>query len=50
MTSRIGIAFSSPGYTHPDDLLRDADRAMYRAKAAGKANYAVFDAKPRTAP
>ena len=28
----------------PRDLLRDADAAMYRAKAAGKARYAVFDA------
>ena len=39
----IGIALSSSGYEHPDDLLRDADLAMYRAKAGGKARYVVFD-------
>lgn len=45
ITASIGIAYSTRGYTHPDALLRDADRAMYRAKAAGKAGYAVFDAE-----
>lgn len=45
ITSSIGIAFSTRGYSHPDDLIRDADRAMYSAKAAGKARYAVFDDK-----
>ena len=39
----IGIALSSSGYEHPDDLLRDADLAMYRAKASGKSRYVVFD-------
>ncbi|MEO8561498.1 MAG: EAL domain-containing protein [bacterium] len=39
----IGIALSSSGYAHPDDLLRDADLAMYRAKSNGKARYEVFD-------
>ena len=42
-TTSIGIAFSSTGYDRPEDLLRDADTAMYRAKAAGKARYEVFD-------
>lgn len=41
----IGIAVSSTGYERPDDLLRDADAAMYRAKAAGKGRYEIFDAK-----
>lgn len=45
ITSSIGIAFSTRGYSHPDDLIRDADRAMYSAKAAGKSRYAVFDEK-----
>jgi diguanylate cyclase (GGDEF)-like protein/PAS domain S-box-containing protein len=39
----IGIALSSIGYDNPEDLLRDADTAMYRAKSLGKARYAVFD-------
>ena len=42
-TSSIGIALSSTGYTQPEDLLRDADTAMYRAKALGKACYSMFD-------
>jgi diguanylate cyclase (GGDEF)-like protein len=41
----IGIALSTTGYDHPDDLLRDADLAMYRAKANGKSRYEVFDQK-----
>ena len=31
------------GYATPADMLRDADIAMYKAKAAGKARYALFD-------
>jgi diguanylate cyclase (GGDEF)-like protein/PAS domain S-box-containing protein len=39
----IGVAFSSPAYKHPEEILRDADTAMYRAKAAGRGCYQVFD-------
>lgn len=42
-TVSIGIAFSGTGYGLPQELLRDADTAMYRAKSAGKACYQVFD-------
>jgi diguanylate cyclase (GGDEF)-like protein/PAS domain S-box-containing protein len=42
-TVSIGIAFSETGYDSPEDILRDADIAMYRAKANGKARYEVFD-------
>lgn len=42
-TASIGIVTNAPHYRHPDELLRDADTAMYRAKAAGKAGYVVFD-------
>ncbi len=42
-TASIGIALSSTGYEHPENILRDADTAMYRAKAQGKACYEVFD-------
>jgi diguanylate cyclase (GGDEF)-like protein/PAS domain S-box-containing protein len=44
-SASIGIAFSRTGYERSDDLLRDADIAMYRAKALGKARYEVFDAE-----
>jgi diguanylate cyclase (GGDEF)-like protein/PAS domain S-box-containing protein len=40
----IGIAESGPSYERPEELLRDADLALYRAKALGGARYAVFDA------
>jgi predicted signal transduction protein with EAL and GGDEF domain len=43
-TVSTGIAFSSSGYARPEDVLRDADTAMYQAKAAGKARHQVFDA------
>jgi diguanylate cyclase (GGDEF)-like protein/PAS domain S-box-containing protein len=43
-SASIGIAVSSPEYERPEDLLRDADTAMFRAKALGKASYVVFDA------
>ena len=39
----IGIALSSPNYEQPEHLLRDADIALYRAKALGKARYEMFD-------
>jgi diguanylate cyclase (GGDEF)-like protein/PAS domain S-box-containing protein len=42
-TASIGIALSSEAYGRSQDLLRDADIAMYRAKARGRARYQVFD-------
>ena len=39
----IGIALSTSGYERPEDVLRDADLALYRAKAAGRGRYALFD-------
>ncbi len=39
----IGIALSSRGYERPEDLLRDADIVMYRAKALGRSRHEVFD-------
>jgi diguanylate cyclase (GGDEF)-like protein/PAS domain S-box-containing protein len=44
-SASIGITFSKHGYDTPEAMLRDADIAMYRAKAAGKARYEVFDAE-----
>jgi diguanylate cyclase (GGDEF)-like protein/PAS domain S-box-containing protein len=43
-TVSTGIALSTTGYDRPEDVLRDADIAMYRAKAQGKARHEVFDA------
>ncbi len=40
----IGVAVSSPDHRSADDVVRDADLAMYRAKSAGGCRYAVFDA------
>jgi diguanylate cyclase (GGDEF)-like protein len=42
-TVSIGIAMSAYGYERAEDILRDADTAMYRAKEGGKARYEVFD-------
>ena len=42
-TASIGIALSTTGYDEPQDVLRDADIAMYRAKTRGKARHEVFD-------
>lgn len=39
----IGIAVSDSHYGTPEDLLRHADIAMYRAKEAGGAKHAIFD-------
>lgn len=41
----IGITFSTAGYEHPENVLRDADTAMYRAKEKGKARYEIFDSQ-----
>jgi PAS domain S-box-containing protein len=43
ITASVGIAASSQSYTSAGDVLRDADIAMYRAKAQGKARCEVFD-------
>jgi diguanylate cyclase (GGDEF)-like protein/PAS domain S-box-containing protein len=42
-TASIGIAESGLGYEQPEEMLRDADTAMYRAKAGGAARQQVFD-------
>ena len=48
VTASMGIVMSLEGYTHSEEILRDADIAMYRAKASGKARFATFDIKMRT--
>jgi diguanylate cyclase (GGDEF)-like protein len=39
----VGIALSTTGYDRAEDLLRDADAAMYRAKSEGRGRWEVFD-------
>jgi len=39
----IGVVFVAGGRARPGEILRDADAAMYRAKAAGKRRFALFD-------
>jgi diguanylate cyclase (GGDEF)-like protein/PAS domain S-box-containing protein len=43
----IGIVADSTGYERAEDLLRDADTAMYQAKSLGRSRYQVFDAAMR---
>lgn len=42
-SASIGIVLSTRGYERSDDVLRDADIAMYAAKAKGKGTYELFD-------
>ena len=44
ISASIGIIMSDLRYSIPEDILRDADIAMYHAKMQGKACYAVFPA------
>ncbi len=46
-SASVGIAFGTPDYSEADDLVCDADLAMYRAKINGKARYEVFDPRMR---
>ena len=43
-TASIGIAVGRTQYTNPDEIMRDADTAMYHAKSRGKARHEIFDA------
>jgi diguanylate cyclase (GGDEF)-like protein/PAS domain S-box-containing protein len=42
-SASIGILHASEKHSTPDDLMRDADIAMYQAKRGGKSRYEVFD-------
>jgi diguanylate cyclase (GGDEF)-like protein/PAS domain S-box-containing protein len=47
VTASIGIAFGGAELEGHEELLRDADLAMYRAKASGKARFEIFDKDSR---
>jgi diguanylate cyclase (GGDEF)-like protein/PAS domain S-box-containing protein len=46
-TTSIGIAISVAGDELPDELLRNADVAMYEAKHSGKSRYSIFESSMR---
>ena len=43
----IGISLSQHAYSEPDEMIRDADIAMYQSKLTGKNRYTLFDANMR---
>ena len=43
VSGSIGVVMGDQGHDKPEDILRDADTAMYRAKAGGRARYEIFD-------
>lgn len=43
VTASLGVAVSSSGYEEAEDVVRDADTALHRAKAGGRARYELFD-------
>ncbi len=49
VTTAVGVATRPPRWAAPDDLLRDADTALYQAKAAGAGSFAVFEPRMRAA-
>ena len=48
ITASIGVVLSAAHYTQAEQMLRDADTAMHRAKALGRSHYQVFDWMMRT--
>ncbi|HEY9644025.1 MAG TPA: EAL domain-containing protein [Coleofasciculaceae cyanobacterium] len=48
ISTSIGIVLSEKSYRQASDLIRDADIAMYQAKAQGRSSYKIFDADMHT--
>jgi diguanylate cyclase (GGDEF)-like protein/PAS domain S-box-containing protein len=48
ISTSIGIVFSSRVYDNPEEILRDADIAMYQAKALGRSRFVIFNTAMRT--
>ena len=49
ISASVGLTVSTHGYTQPEQMLRDADIAMYRAKHQGRARSVTFDPTMHTA-
>ena len=47
LSASIGVVTSNPDYTSAEEIMRDADIAMYRAKEKGRARFALFDTSMR---
>jgi diguanylate cyclase (GGDEF)-like protein/PAS domain S-box-containing protein len=47
MSASMGIVLSTTGYDRPEDILRDADTAMYQAKENGRSRFEIFDSAMR---
>jgi GGDEF domain-containing protein len=43
LTTSIGMTLSATDYRCPEDVVRDAESALHRAKAHGSARYEIFD-------
>lgn len=48
ITGSMGIALSSAGYDSPEQVLRDADTALYQSKAHSRSNFTVFESSMHT--
>ena len=48
ITTSIGIVWGTDDYIEATNLLRDADIALYRAKAKGRGRYEIFDIEMHT--
>lgn len=48
ISASIGIVLSETGYQRSEEVLRDADIAMYNAKANGKSRFEIFNPEMRT--
>jgi len=46
-SASIGVTIAGPDYEQPEQIIRDADTAMYRAKAQGRGRSEMFDVKMR---
>jgi diguanylate cyclase (GGDEF)-like protein/PAS domain S-box-containing protein len=49
LSASIGVASPEGGHSHPTELIRDADTAMYRAKELGRGRVEIFDEAARAA-